>query len=306
MFSSSGYGKAFLYHLKDLLILLVKILITWLVTALSLFLVFRAEVTNFFLSPIRDSVDGLNFLKPLDGLFFYMKMFAIAGLIISLPVVIILLWNYIKPALKDKESKFVGYYMSTTMFLISFAIMYGYYFLMPVSLRFLVGIQVDGVNFNLDAYAYLSFFITLFFALVLVFQLPVLIYGLARTGILPVKTFEKRRKEIFIINVALMVLISPTSDVFSLALFVIPTYGLMELAILLAKIKEKNKDPVSTHGSVVDIYEKQKLEEQNGGDVLDLVVSQSRPSRLAGIAELEKFRSTKPSSEDKKPNYKDK
>lgn len=221
-------------HVKDLLYLGGKILFTWFVTSVSLFLAFKNQVTYFFLNPISHLISGLNFHAPMDALKFYMKMFAISGLMVSLPVIVILIWNYIKPALRDKETTFIGYYLSATVFLITFAVIYGYKFLVPVSLRFLVGITVDGVKYNLDAYQYLGFVIMLLFMLIIAFQIPILIYGMVRSSLIPASVFWNHRKEILVAEIAAVTLFSPTGDLFSLILFVAPTYGMIELAVWLA------------------------------------------------------------------------
>lgn len=166
----------------------------------------------------------------------------VSGLILAFPFILWELWRFIKPALSSKE---VGYarglvFFSSALFFIG--ILFGYFFLSPLSINFLGSYKVSELvsnEINLDSYV--SFIATLTFATGLIFEMPILVYFLSKIGILSSAWMGKNRRYAIVIILVLAGLLTPSPDIASMILMFIPLYGLYELSILVAKGVERNR-----------------------------------------------------------------
>ncbi|MCX6312565.1 MAG: twin-arginine translocase subunit TatC [Bacteroidetes bacterium] len=166
----------------------------------------------------------------------------VAGLVLAFPYILWELWRFIKPALKEKESKAAtGFIIYATMLFLA-GILFGYYVVTPMAIYFLGNYQVDPSiqnNFSIDSY--ISVVTTLVLLMGLVFELPILVYFLARFGIITAAFMSKYRKYAIIIILIVAAVITPTTDIFTQMLVAVPLYVLFEASIIVAKRVEKNR-----------------------------------------------------------------
>jgi sec-independent protein translocase protein TatC len=164
----------------------------------------------------------------------------IAGLILAFPFILWQFWQFIKPALSSKEKKYARglvFYSSTLFFI---GILFGYYLLSPVSVSFMGNYRVsEQVTNEINLESYISFVATLTFATGLVFELPILVYFLAKIGLLTSNWMRKYRRYAIVVILILAALVTPP-DVSSQILLTIPLLGLYELSILVARRVERN------------------------------------------------------------------
>jgi sec-independent protein translocase protein TatC len=129
-------------------------------------------------------------------------------------------------------------FFSSSLFFIG--ILFGYFFLSPLSINFLGSYKVSELvsnEINLDSYV--SFIATLTFATGLIFEMPILVYFLAKIGVLGSGWMRKNRRYAVVVIMVLAGLLTPSPDIASMVLMFIPLYGLYELSILVAVKVEK-------------------------------------------------------------------
>lgn len=166
----------------------------------------------------------------------------VSGLILAFPYLLWEMWRFIKPALSAKEVKYAKglvFYSSSLFFV---GILFGYFFLSPLSINFLGSYKVSELvsnEINLDSYV--SFIATLTFATGLIFEMPVLVYFLAKIGVLGSTWMRKNRRYAVVVILVLAGLLTPSPDIASMILMFIPLYGLFEASILVARRVERNK-----------------------------------------------------------------
>lgn len=165
----------------------------------------------------------------------------IAGLILAFPFILWEVWKFIRPALKKSERnkiRGVVFYSSVLFFL---GILFGYYFLTPVSLSFLGSYRVSEEVINeINLESYIDFVATLTLATGVVFELPVVVFFLAKLGVMGAAFMQKYRRHAFLVILIVAAVVTPP-DVTSQVLMTIPLYGLYELSILIAARVERNK-----------------------------------------------------------------
>jgi sec-independent protein translocase protein TatC len=167
----------------------------------------------------------------------------VAGIIIAFPFVLWQLWAFIKPALNDKEIKYARGLVFFSSMLFNIGIAFGYFILSPLSIQFLGSYQVSEIVSNeINLESYVSFISTLTFACGLIFEMPILVYFLAKIGILSSATMSKFRRYALVVILVLAGILTPSPDMASQIMMAVPLYGLYELSILVAKRVEANKE----------------------------------------------------------------
>ncbi len=171
----------------------------------------------------------------------HMQVALVTAIVVAVPYLLWELWRFIRPALTDferKKSSMFVFYVSLCFFV---GLAFGYFLIVPLSINFLYSYTASpDITNMIDVKSYLSTVLHVSLACAVVFQLPLLVYFLARMGIISSRFLKKYRRHAIVILAVLSAIITPP-DLFSLILVVIPLYGLYELSILLAGKVEAQK-----------------------------------------------------------------
>jgi sec-independent protein translocase protein TatC len=165
-----------------------------------------------------------------------------AGFIISFPFILWQFWKFISPALYDKEKKYAVVFIITTSLLFFMGVLFGHYIITPLSLNFLANYQIsEAVKNDIDLNSYLSLVKTTAISCGLVFELPIIMYFLAKIGLVSAEFLRKYRRYAYVIILILAAIVTPP-DVVSQTIVTIPLIILYEISILIAARMQKNKE----------------------------------------------------------------
>ncbi|MFZ4704875.1 MAG: twin-arginine translocase subunit TatC [Bacteroidales bacterium] len=198
------------------------------------------HVDSLCLPPMSIKIINYN----LSGQFMtHMTISMVAGLILAVPFIFYQVWQFIKPALYEKERRYayVAVYVMSGLFLIG--ITFSYFLMVPWTLNFLGTYQVSASVANQIALdSYISTVVSVVFSVGIVFELPVVVYVLAKLGILTPAFLKKNRKYAFIFVLIVAAIITPP-DVFSQIIVTIPLWALYEVSIIVAnRVAPKEED----------------------------------------------------------------
>lgn len=161
----------------------------------------------------------------------------VGGIIVGFPYLLWELWQFIKPALREKEKKntrgFV--FFSSTLFLLG--VSFSYFIVVPLTVLFLGGYQVSGddvVNI-ITMNSYISNVTTLTLITGIIFELPILVFFLTKFGIMTPIFMRKYRKHAVVIILIAAAIITPSSDIATQLVVAFPLYFLYELSIFVSK-----------------------------------------------------------------------
>ena len=122
-----------------------------------------------------------------------------------------------------------------------FGVLFGYFLIAPLSIQFLGNYTVsDAVANQISLNSYISTLTTIVLATGLVFQLPLLVYFLAKFGVVSSQMMRQYRKHAFVLSLVLAAVITPP-DVSSQILMAFPLVILYEFSIWVAKMVEKKE-----------------------------------------------------------------
>jgi sec-independent protein translocase protein TatC len=164
------------------------------------------------------------------------------GLVLGIPYLFWELWRFIKPALHEKERKAASGFVFYASLLFLLGVMFGYFIITPLSIRFLAGfIVIPDIKNYFDVDSYLSSVATLTLATGVVFQLPILVYIVSSLGFLTPKLMRSSRRYAIIIILVIAAVVTPTPDALTMTVVAIPLFVLYELSIVVAGIVEKRR-----------------------------------------------------------------
>ena len=165
----------------------------------------------------------------------HMTISFVAGIIIAMPFIFWQLWGFIKPALYEKEKRYARLAVFIMSLLFIIGIVFSYYIMVPWTLNFLGTYQVSSnVRNMLSLQSYISTVLTTVLWVGVAFELPVLVYVLAKVGIMTPEFLKKNRKFAFVIVLILAAIITPP-DVLSQVIVTVPLWALYEISIVVAK-----------------------------------------------------------------------
>jgi sec-independent protein translocase protein TatC len=165
----------------------------------------------------------------------HLKVSFFMGIIISFPLVFWELWKFIKPGLYDKEKKATSGVVFWCTFLFLTGVLFGYFILAPFSIAFLASYKVSDIVENTATLTSYVDSMTMFTMLTgLVFELPLVIYFLAKLGIMGPDFMRSNRRYAIIIIAIVAAIITPP-DVTSMLIVTAPLMLLYEISILIAQ-----------------------------------------------------------------------
>jgi sec-independent protein translocase protein TatC len=165
------------------------------------------------------------------------------GVFFSFPFIIFLLWHEFKGAVGLKP--FESYLLIIFSIILFYAGgVFCYSIVLQSGIKFLLSYEGNALKAMISVEKFVSFASAMIFAFGIAFEVPVILLGLNKKGIVKSKTLTRtRRYAILIITIAAAV-ITPTPDVYNMMLLAVPAYILYEIGILLMKMNERKDRPV--------------------------------------------------------------
>jgi sec-independent protein translocase protein TatC len=177
-----------------------------------------------------------------QAFFTYMKIAFFASVILTSPFIMYQVWKFIAPALLPNEKKFVVPFVLSSTFLFLSGVTFGYLVVLPPAFEFFVSFNNDYLRAMISFGDYLSFFVTFLLGFGVSFQLPVIIFFLAKLGIVTDKMLSKNRKYAILLIFIVAAVLTPSPDALSQILMAIPLLFLYEISIFIAKFAAKKKE----------------------------------------------------------------
>lgn len=157
------------------------------------------------------------------------------GLLLASPYILLELFRFISPALYDNERKYSVLVAIIIYSLFIIGVLMCYFMIFPMSFRFLGTYSVsETISSMITLKSYISTFTSLTVVMGVVFQLPVIIFILAKMDIVNFRILAKYRKYAFFMITVISAIITPP-DILSCLLVTLPLYLLYECSILVAK-----------------------------------------------------------------------
>ena len=181
-------------------------------------------------------------LGPIEYIVAWMKVALIFGLVLASPVVFHQMWKFIGAGLYKKEKRVVMRFFPFTVGLFLAGAAFAFFFMIPFALYFLARFSdPELVNQTYTIKAYFSFFFTVTLAMGVVFQLPVIMVGVAKVGIMKTSSMAAKRKA-FILGAFIFGAVMTPPDPFTQVFMAVPIVLLFEIGLFLARRVERKQE----------------------------------------------------------------
>jgi len=166
----------------------------------------------------------------------------VLALLLGAPWTIYQLWLFVSAGLYPHEKKYVGMFLPVSLVLFAAGAIFGYFILIPFGLYFLGGLgNADHVSTMITLGDYFSLFLTLTFALGLVFQLPMVMIALTLIGIVRSRTYSEKRRYFVLAAFILGAILTPPDPITQL-LMAGPILVLYEVGVWGARAVERRAE----------------------------------------------------------------
>jgi sec-independent protein translocase protein TatC len=141
--------------------------------------------------------------------------------------------------LKKLRSPFVIFLTSITLFYLGAA--FCYFVTLPFGVRFLLGYQSAHIKPMIAVGTYISFCTAFIFGFGLTFELPLILALLSYLKVVNAAFLTRNRRYAILIIAIIAAVVTPTPDVFNMALMGVPLYVLFEVGVIVVKIIERKR-----------------------------------------------------------------
>ncbi len=232
-------------HLEELRKRLMISGAAWIVAFLACY-GFSEQLFRFISEPVRAALpegSSLVFISATEPFFTYLKIGALAGLLLALPVIFWQIWAFVAPGLYNHEKKYIVPFVIASSICFGLGTYFGFFFVFPTIFTFLItfGTGTGEINAMLSMGAYLSLSSKLLIAFGLVFELPIVIFFLARMGVVDHVWLARNRKFALLAGFIIGAVLTPP-DVFSQTALALPFIVLYEVGIWVARFFGKKPE----------------------------------------------------------------
>jgi sec-independent protein translocase protein TatC len=180
--------------------------------------------------------------NPTGQFFAYWGTIFSVGLILGSPVIVWQLWKFIEPGLYPNEKTGLRFSAVFATFFFVLGITFGYLVLTPLALQFFANFSIsDQIVNEFDISKYFGMVVMWCFGVGMLFELPVVIYFLAKMGVVTEALLRSGRRYAIIINLVIAALLTPP-DPISQVIVAIPLLGLYELSIHICAFVERRRE----------------------------------------------------------------
>lgn len=191
-------------------------------------------------SDAQGNLKMMSALKPTEGFMLSMKLSFVAGIVVSFPLLLLFILQFVLPGLHSHEKRVLWPAMTVGFGLFLCGTAFAYYMVLPRTLLFFYQWSGDmGISNDWRIGEYISFatqFTLLFGAS---FELPVVVMVFVKLGLLSYETMSKTRSYAIVGIFVAAAILTPTPDAFTLMIMALPMIILYEICIWLAYFDRK-------------------------------------------------------------------
>ncbi|MBI2845540.1 MAG: twin-arginine translocase subunit TatC [Chloroflexi bacterium] len=196
-------------------------------------LVFAREIFQLLLLPVGGgTVIALN---PTETIVVYFKVSILSGLVLAMPVILYQFIRFLAPGLTPREKRYLYLLVPAASLSFALGVVFAASVILPFAVNYLQGFLSDVVTQTWAISPYIDFVVTFLLAMGLVFETPLVIFFLAKIGIVTPAFLSHYRRHAIVLIAVIAAVITPTPDPFNMMLVMLPLWGLYEVGILLAR-----------------------------------------------------------------------
>lgn len=262
---------SFVEHLEEMRVHLIRMVISILLSAVFVFFATRSVFKVVIFGPLQEDfltyrllcrlshwlelgdsmcydpvVANLVTLEMGEAFLLHIKVCVFGGIILAFPYLLWEFWRFIKPGLYKEEQKAANSVVFVGSLLFIMGISFGYFVLSPFAINFLLGYELPMINESsngnlIKATSMINYMIMFTVPVGIVFELPIIVYYLAKMGLIT-DTFMRTYRRHAIVGILVLAAFVTPPDVMTQIIIGIPIYILYELSIGIAAKQTKKRE----------------------------------------------------------------
>lgn len=232
----------FLEHLEDLrkrlfnsfLAIIITLIPAWFFSR-DVFKILARPVTKYLPEGSKLAYTGLT-----EPFLLYLKVSFLTAIFVSSPFIFLQIWYFVAPGLYQREKRLVIPFVIFTTFFFLLGATFGYFVIFPWACRFFLNLGSDFQSV-ITVNSYFNLSLKLLLGIGLVFEMPILVFFLARIGVISSRWMLRNFKYAVLVIFIIAAVITPTPDMITQSILAIPMLILYGLSILVVIAVEKAK-----------------------------------------------------------------
>ncbi len=255
-------------HLRELRKRLVVSLIAITVGFLAVY-GFAEHIFAFLTQPLLDAIpEGherkMIFTGVAQPFLIDLKVGIFGGIVVAMPVVLHQAWKFIAPALYANEKRYFMPFIVTALLCFAAGGAFAYFVAFPFSFQFFLGYSTTDIQPMISISEYLDFVQKLLLAFGLMFEMPLIMFVLAKFGMITPHFLSENRRWATVI-MALAAAIFTPADAISMLAMLIPLLILYEISLLVVRMVYKGQPGlVDAEGNLIE--DDEEVADERGDD----------------------------------------
>lgn len=229
-----------LEHLNALRKHLMRALFVMIITTAISF-IFVRQTMNYLARWLPGGLGALRAIDMTENVSTVMWVALLLGFSMAFPYILLELWMFIAPGLSRRMRVWGLLSIPIALAFLLGGMAFVYYFMMPVAIPFLENFM--GLKMNPRPSNYFRFVVSLMFYIGLAFEFPLVIFLLAKVGLVKARMLAKQWRFAIVIIAVVAAVITPTVDPINMSIVMAPMIVLYFLSIFLAYIARRDRDP---------------------------------------------------------------
>jgi sec-independent protein translocase protein TatC len=176
-----------------------------------------------------------------EAFFQEIKVAIIGGLFLAGPFFAYQIWAFVAPGLYERERRIVVPFALSAVGFFAAGAAFCFFVVLPFAIEFLLTYGIEHSEPVLQLAAFISFILFFLLAFGLIFELPVVLYFLAKVGVVKAAPLRRFRRYAIVAFFVIAAILTPTPDIFNQSLMAVPMWLLYELGILGVAREEKQR-----------------------------------------------------------------
>ena len=235
---------SFLEHLDELRKRLIAAIIGIAIGCVVSFIFLDSHIFPFIMLPMQQMLPDQGKLittEPSEFFMLWLKVGFFGGLLLAMPFILYQVWLFVAPGLYSHEKRFaIPFVFFASLFFFGGA-MFSHYVAFPVTWGFFIAFNPSFVQFMPKIGPAFALYVKMMLACGAVFQMPVLVFALARMGVVTPRFMMRNFKYAVLIIAILGAVLSPGGDIASQMILSGPILVLYIISIGVAWVFQKRK-----------------------------------------------------------------
>ena len=196
---------------------------------------FIGDLNRYMLAYFAGLAGRLLATQITEGFIFEFKVGLLAAFILASPFVFAQLWFFVAPGLYAREKKVVFPFVLSVTTLFACGVVFAHLIAFPAMIKFFVGnFSNSYLEIRPSIQLVFSFYLKMVLGFGLVFEMPVLVFFLARFGIVSAGFLWGKTRYAILIIFIIAAIVTPTPDPINQTIFALPMIGLYFISIGVA------------------------------------------------------------------------